>query len=79
MGERYKESREDGMHALRHFYASVLLDLGENVKAVSTYLRHADPGFTLRAYTHLIPTSETRTRKAVDALYREARRRPTAQ
>ncbi|WP_432134233.1 tyrosine-type recombinase/integrase [Streptomyces sp. bgisy154] len=78
VGERYKASREDGMHALRHFYASVLLDSGESVKAVSTYLGHSDAGFTLRTYTHLMPTSETRTRKAVDAVYRKAQRRPTA-
>jgi integrase len=74
-GERYKEAREDGMHALRHFYASVLLDAGESIKAVSAYLGHADPGFTLRTYTHLMPTSETRTRKAVDGVFRKARKR----
>lgn len=34
--------------------------------------------FTLRAYTHLMPSSETRTRKAVDEMYRTARRGPTA-
>ncbi|MEV0529151.1 site-specific integrase [Streptomyces sp. NPDC050439] len=62
-------AREHGMHALRHFYASVLLDAGENIKALSSYLGHTDPGFTLRVYTHLMPSSETRTRKAVDSLY----------
>lgn len=63
------ESRRDnGMHALRHFYASVLLDAGESVKAVSEYLGHTDPGFTLRTYTHLLPTSHERTRRAVDAV-----------
>lgn len=36
------------MHALRHFYASVLLDGGESIKAVSEYLGHADPAMTLR-------------------------------
>ncbi|MGW6008988.1 tyrosine-type recombinase/integrase [Streptomyces sp. NPDC055210] len=77
-GERYKEAREDGMHALRHFYASVLLDAGESIKALSTYLGHSDAGFTLRTYTHLMPASETRTRKAVDAVYRKARGRPPA-
>ncbi|TXS13989.1 site-specific integrase [Streptomyces sp. adm13(2018)] len=71
-GERPQESREDGMHALRHFYASVLLDAGENIKALSGYLGHADPGFTLRVYTHLMPSSESRTRKAVDDMYRKA-------
>ncbi|MFJ8105628.1 tyrosine-type recombinase/integrase [Streptomyces sp. NPDC096132] len=71
-GQRIAESREDGMHALRHFYASVLLDAGENVKALSGYLGHGDPGFTLRVYTHLMPSSESRTRKAVDGMYRAA-------
>ncbi|MFF4649359.1 tyrosine-type recombinase/integrase [Streptomyces sp. NPDC001380] len=75
-GQPYKESREDGMHALRHFYASVLLDAGENIKALSAYLGHADPGFTLRTYTHLMPSSETRTRRAVDEMFRTARRHP---
>ena len=44
------------MRALRHFYASVLLDAGESIKALSVYLGHSDPGFTLRTYTHLLPT-----------------------
>ena len=60
-------SRENGCHALRHFYASTLLDAGETIKAVSEYLGHSDPGFTLRTYTHLMPSSADRTRKAVDA------------
>ncbi|MEW1720752.1 site-specific integrase [Streptomyces sp. NPDC093109] len=68
-GQRYEAAREHGMHALRHFYASVLLDAGENIKALSTYLGHSDPGFTLRTYTHLMPSSEGRTRKAVDRMY----------
>jgi integrase len=59
-------SRANGMHALRHFYASVLLDAGESIKSLSEYLGHSDPGFTLRTYTHLLPTSEQRTRQAVD-------------
>ncbi|NEA42895.1 tyrosine-type recombinase/integrase [Streptomyces sp. SID11385] len=73
-GERARSSREDGMHALRHFYASVLLDGGENIKALSQYLGHSDPGFTLRTYTHLMPSSESRTRRAVDAMYEAAGR-----
>ncbi|MDI3387044.1 site-specific integrase [Streptomyces sp. B-S-A8] len=71
-GERYDAAREHGMHALRHFYASVLLDSGENIKALSLYLGHSDPGFTLRVYTHLMPSSEARTRKAISAMYSAA-------
>ncbi|MGH8907275.1 MAG: tyrosine-type recombinase/integrase [Egibacteraceae bacterium] len=59
-------TRANGMHALRHYYASVLLDAGENIRALADYLGHADPGFTLRVYTHLMPHSEDRARRAVD-------------
>jgi integrase len=62
-------ARENGMHALRHFYASVLLDAGESIKALSEYLGHYDAGFTLRTYTHLMPSSERRTKEAVDRVF----------
>lgn len=62
-------TRDDGMHALRHLYASLLLDAGESIKALSGYLGHSDPGFTLRIYTHLMPTSHERTRRAVDEFF----------
>ncbi len=57
------------MHAMRHFYASVLLDAGENIKALAEYLGHSDPGLTLRVYAHLMPSSQERTRNAVAAAY----------
>ncbi|GGZ10091.1 tyrosine-type recombinase/integrase [Streptomyces poonensis] len=68
-GERFSQSREHGMHALRHYYASVLLDAGENIKALAEYLGHSDPGFTLRTYTHLMPNSQDRARRAIDAVF----------
>ncbi|MDT4989431.1 MAG: hypothetical protein QOI74_3525, partial [Micromonosporaceae bacterium] len=55
-----------------NFYASALLDAGENVKALATYLGHTDPAFTLRVYTHLMPSSEDRARHAIDALFEVA-------
>jgi integrase len=60
-------TRSNGMHVLRHTFASVLLDAGESIRALADYLGHTDPGFTLRVYTHLMPTSEDRTKRAVDA------------
>jgi hypothetical protein len=33
---------------------------------VSQYLGHSSEAFTLRTYTHLMPSSEGRTRRAVD-------------
>lgn len=65
-------TRENGMHALRHFYASVQLEAGTNIRALAEYLGHADPGFTLRVYTHLMPSSEDRARKAADAVLAHA-------
>ncbi|MEV2198095.1 site-specific integrase [Streptomyces phaeochromogenes] len=65
-GSKYESARELGMHALRHFYASTLLDAGENIKAVSQYLGHSDPGLTLRVYAHLMPDSQIRAQRAVD-------------
>ncbi|HKT05201.1 MAG TPA: tyrosine-type recombinase/integrase [Rugosimonospora sp.] len=65
-GEHYEESREHGFHALRHFYASVLLADGVDIRALAEYLGHADPGFTLRTYCHLMPEAEDKARRAVD-------------
>ena len=62
-------AREHGMHALRHFFASVLLDAGENIKAVSEYMGHSDPGLTLKVYAHLMPNSRDRARKAMRSMY----------
>jgi integrase len=57
---------DDGMHALRHTYASAQLEGGTSIKALSVFLGHSDAGFTLRTYTHLMPGSEGRSRAATD-------------
>ncbi|MFD0544478.1 integrase [Streptomyces mexicanus] len=72
-GGSYAESRDDGMQALRHFYASVPLDASENIKALTEHLGHSDPGLTLRVYAHLMPSTQERTRKAVTAVFDAAR------
>lgn len=53
---------------------STWLERGVSIKAVSEYLGHADPGFTLRVYTHVMPSSGERARKAMDAAFGEGRR-----
>ena len=63
----------DGMHALRHFYASTLLARGVTVKELAEYLGHSDPGFTLRTYTHLLPSSHEQARRAVDSVFKPRR------
>jgi len=56
----------DGMHALRHYYASVLLAGGVDVRALSECLGHHDPAITLRIYAHLMPGAENRVLRAVE-------------
>lgn len=73
---RYKTTRKEGMHQLRHFYASMVLADGVSIKELAAYLGHADPGFTLRIYTHLLPDSHDRARQAIDN--RMFRPRPVA-
>lgn len=41
-------------HAFRHTCASLLFAGERNVKQVSEWLGHTDPGFTLRVYIHLL-------------------------
>ncbi|TCO45937.1 tyrosine-type recombinase/integrase [Actinocrispum wychmicini] len=69
-------NRRDGMHALRHFCASNWLAQGSSIKEVSDYLGHHDPGYTLRIYTHLMPSSHKRARLASNKVFQP--RRPTA-
>lgn len=46
-------------HDLRHSYASLLIDQGENLKYIQTQLGHSSPTVTLNVYTHLMkPTNQ---------------------
>ena len=56
------------MHALRHYYASLLIRYGESVKTVQARLGHASAAETLDTYTHLWPDSDDRTRAAIDSV-----------
>jgi len=62
-----------GMHALRHYYASLLIRYGESVKTVQTRLGHASAVETLDTYSHLWPDSDGRTRDAIDSVLGRSR------
>jgi integrase len=67
-GDRF---RVHGMHMLRHYFASVLLTDGESPKAVADWMGHSDGGvLLLRTYAHLMPVSEQRMKKTIDAALR---------
>jgi site-specific recombinase XerD len=57
-----------GFHALRHYYASLLISEGASVKTVQARLGHASAVETLNTYAHLWPDSEDQTRSAVDRI-----------
>jgi integrase len=57
-----------GLHALRHYYASLLIRHGESVKVVQARLGHASAAETLDTHSHPWPDSDDRTREAVDAV-----------
>ncbi|MEU0545034.1 site-specific integrase [Nocardia sp. NPDC005978] len=55
----------------RHFYASLLIRRGADIKAVQARLRHGSAITTLRYYAHLWPDADETTRAAVGAVLRE--------
>lgn len=61
--------RENMMHGGRHFYASVQLEGGLSIRALADYLGHKDVGFTLKTYTHLMPQSVDKAKRAVDDVF----------
>lgn len=40
---------------------------------MAEYLSHADPGFTLRTYTHVMKRSHIRTKSAIDDSFAAAK------
>ena len=55
-------------HDLRHYFASLLIASGADVKVVQARLRHASANITLDTYGHLLPDSDDSTRAAVEAV-----------
>ena len=63
---RYVTTRREGIHQLRHYYASVMqFRRGVSIKELAEYLGHSDPAFTLRVYAHMLPCSHDRARAVI--------------
>lgn len=56
-------------HDLRHYFASLLIASGCDVKTVQARLRHGSAKTTLDTYGHLWPDRDESTRAAVDAVF----------
>ena len=41
-------------HDIRHTYASLLIEQGENIKYIQSQLGHSSPSVTLNVYAHLM-------------------------
>ena len=55
------------LHDLRHTVVTYMLDAGESPRTVQEFVGHADPGFMLRQYAHVLEKSK---KQASDALMR---------
>lgn len=79
LNDEFKAAREtvEGLpegfrlHDLRHYYASLLIASGLDVKTVSTLVRHANAAITLNVYGHLWPDRDETGRTAVAAVFSE--------
>ncbi|ONM47175.1 tyrosine-type recombinase/integrase [Nocardia donostiensis] len=58
-------------HDLRHYYASLLIAKGADIKTVQARMRHGSAMTTLRYYAHLWPDADEATRTAVGDVLRE--------
>jgi len=63
------DRRENGFHALRHLFASLLLADRVDIRKLAVYLGHDDPGFTVRRYGHFIPDGGETMRHAIDTAF----------
>jgi integrase len=55
------------LHECRHGYASLMIAAGVNVKAMSTFMGHANIRITLDQYGHLLPGAEDEAAGLLDA------------
>lgn len=64
----YGEAREDGTHALRHYYATTLMDAGVSLAGVMDFMGHSRKSapITLGTYGHVTEETFEQARTAID-------------
>lgn len=55
-------------HDLRHTFATMALQSGIDIRTVSGMLGHADPGFTLRTYTHTTDPMQVKAAETIGSI-----------
>lgn len=55
-------------HDLRHTFATMALQNGVDIRTVSGMLGHADPGFTLRTYTHTTDPMQVKAAETIGSI-----------
>ena len=57
-------------HDLRHTFASLLIEQGENIKYIQSQLGHSSPTVTLNVYAHLMkPCNKESARRLENAIF----------
>jgi integrase len=57
-------------HDLRHTYASILIEQGENIKYIQSQLGHSSPTVTLNVYAHLMrPVNQEAARRLENSIF----------
>ena len=60
-------------HDLRHTYASLLIDQGENIKYIQNQLGHSSPSVTLDVYAHLLkPVNQEAAHRLENSIFSES-------
>ncbi len=62
-------------HECRHTFASLMIAVEVNAKALQTFMGHANISITLDRYGHLMPGSETEGARLLDAYLSAQRER----
>ena len=64
--QRLAQVRQRSPHALRHTWASLMIEAGKSIAYVSKQLGHANPGITMSIYVHFVPRKKSAENDALD-------------